>query len=96
MICVLTYARHLVPGDVHGQVGHLGSDPRQADEPLQTVWDVASELLLQHGSGRLQKLHLVLVESGGRRQGSGGMVRTPPEPCGVCRGVLPSRSPRGR
>lgn len=57
---VLTDARHLVPGDVHGQVSHLGSNSRQADEALHTVGDVSSKLTLQHGRGQLQVLHFCL------------------------------------
>lgn len=68
-LCVITYAGHLVPGDVHSQVSHLGSNSWQADQPLHTVRDVSSKLLLQHGWRQLQKFHLILEKGGWEKPG---------------------------
>lgn len=57
-----TYARHLIPRNVHSQVSHLRTNAWQADQPLHAVWYVPSKLFLQHGWCSLQVLHLSLVK----------------------------------
>lgn len=56
----LTNARNLIPSNVHCQMSHLRSHPREVDQPLHIAGDVTAKLLLQDGCCPLQVLHFIL------------------------------------
>ena len=63
-----TYPAHLVPGDVHAEVGHLGTDARKFAEAFNCFGNVAVIISHEDLARRLYVLHFVLKNAPSREK----------------------------
>ena len=63
-VIAFTYSAHLVPGDIHAEMSHLGTDARKFAEVLHCCWNITVIISLQDLACHLYVLHFSLKVRG--------------------------------